>query len=913
MSDHQWAFHFADPLPGGLDAKNLLGGKGGSLAEMTRAGLNVPQGFTITTEACAYFYKNGEAWPEGMESQVRGLLARLETETGRRFGLGAQPLFVSVRSGAAVSMPGMMDTLLNCGVHMGLAAELGHSPRFWHVFQQSIASFAKIVANLPESVFEGIVEPGGDPRMQTEEMLRRFEANAGKPFPETPWEALRACIDAVFRSWSSERAQAYRKRNNISGLLGTAVNVQVMFPSEVSGIVFTQDPNAPEADRMIIESAYGLGEAVVSGDVTPDRFVVARGSLQLLETHPGSKTNSVSAMGDEAVIDAGAVTLDETRLRELSELSMRVEKYFGAPMDIEWGFASGKFALLQSRTIRGLDIARDAGKAREEEKLRLRTLAGNRRRVWVTHNLGETLRAPTPLTWDIVRSFMSGSGGFGLMYRDFGYEPSGEVEKTGFLELILGRIYADPERVSQLFWAGLPVGYDIAAILRNKNELDRPPTKFEPERADETFLMRLPGALRVMWRVSRSMRKIRPGIEKHFEENILPDYLAWVRAERGRSLAELSTDDLLKELTLRRKRVLDDFGKESLKPPFFAGVALGALEASLTRLMGPGEGARLASLLTAGLDHDTTYEQDLLLGEVAAGRDSMETFLERYGHRATTEMELAEPRWREDASFLDRMIVQAQRGSTRPLEEIHHENAERSARALRELPDRLAEFGGSSLYEGIAECVQECRRLLPYREAGKHYLMMGYELIRSVLVELGRRWDLGHSLFFLQLDELPRWERESQELRVLIDRREIRWKSAQRLDLPDVVDSDDLENLGLPPEMDSAVELVGDPVSSGVATGDVRIIFNPREAGDPGDDYVLVCPSTDPGWTPLFVRARALVVERGGILSHGAIVARDFGIPAIVCPRATSLLREGERIRVDGNRGTITRMEETHE
>jgi len=184
--------------------------------------------------------------------------------------------------------------------------------------------------------------------------------------------------------------------------------------------------------------------------------------------------------------------------------------------------------------------------------------------------------------------------------------------------------------------------------------------------------------------------------------------------------------------------------------------------------------------------------------------------------------------------------------------------------------------------------------------------MMGYEVIRLALVELARRWDLGSDLFFLRAAELPKFEADRDRHLERIAERKIRWQSARRLDHPDVIDTKDLKDLGLPRTFEAADELTGDAVASGVSTGPARIVFDPTQAGDLGTDYILVCPSTDPGWTALFVNARGLIVERGGALSHGAIVARDFGIPAVVCPDATKRIPEGAVIRVDGNHGRIT-------
>jgi pyruvate,water dikinase len=227
-----------------------------------------------------------------------------------------------------------------------------------------------------------------------------------------------------------------------------------------------------------------------------------------------------------------------------------------------------------------------------------------------------------------------------------------------------------------------------------------------------------------------------------------------------------------------------------------------------------------------------------------------------------------------------------------------------------ELPAVLARWGGASFREQVEAAVRETHRLLAYRESGKHYLMMGYELIRLAILALADRWDIGRDVFFLRLDELARFERDRETLLAEVAARRVRWQALQRLDMPDVIDSHDLPRLGLPREYEAAAELRGEAVSAGITTGSARIVFDPREKRDLGSDAIIVCPSTDPAWTSLFVNARGLIVEKGGVLSHGAIVARDFGIPAVVCSGATDRIREGSRLRLDGNRGVIHLLDE---
>ena len=242
--------------------KDILGGKGASLALLTRARLPVPPGFTISTACCGLFLDVGGKWPEGLADEVRDALARLEEVTGKKFGDDVNPLLVSVRSGAEVSMPGMMDTILNCG--------------------------------------------------QTDEGSAK-----------ATWESLVECIEAVFNSWNSPRAIAYRGDRNIRDLPGTAVVVQAMFPSQVSGVVFTTNPNDMAADEIVVESSYGLGEAVVSGKVDPDNFTLDRETLDIKRRVIGRKNRIMKAVGDTSEPDAGAASLSDEQIRRIAAVDQR--------------------------------------------------------------------------------------------------------------------------------------------------------------------------------------------------------------------------------------------------------------------------------------------------------------------------------------------------------------------------------------------------------------------------------------------------------------------------------------------------------------------------------------------------------------------------------------------------------------
>ena len=833
----KWVYRFGNgEAEAGIGERGVVGGKGASLCEMSRAGLPVPPGLVLPTACCRHVLAHQGAWPDGLEEQLRDAVAWLEKTTGKAFDASDHGLLLAVRSGAAESMPGMMDTLLDVGRH---------------------------------SAAEGRAGTG-------------------------PWDALREAIDAVFRSWNSDRAVAYRRERRLPDTPGTAVTVQAMFPSAVSGVLFTRDPAGAGEEYMVVEAHTGLGDAVVSGAVTPHRARVSR--------HPPFEARWVRAESDH-----DASPLSGGQLARLAALALEVEQRFGAPMDIEWGWADGAFALLQCRPIRGLDVALDVEVGRAAEVARLRTAAGDRRTVWVVHNLAETLPHPTPMTWDIVRRFMSGSGGFGLLYRDLGYRPSRRVLEEGFLDLICGTPYADPERQAELFWGQFPLTYEPTALRQDPSLLQGLPLHLDVGRAGPWFLCKLPFfVLRLCVGAWRSRRWQRRAVSV-FEAS-LPSFLSYVESARRLDLSRFSVPELVAELDDRRQRVLDDFGRHCLKPGFFAALALKSLEQRLELVLGPGEGRSLAGLLAGGHQDGLAKAQARWFRRLAAGETTIELFFRDFGHRAIGEMELARPRWREDASYVEGFIKPFGQAAPGTLGAGNPEAKGEREEAEAALADRLARAGASSFEQEIRELVRTTRRLLPYRETGRHYLMMGYELLRLVLLELGRRTRMGEGVFFLHLDELSRLEHDSSGPHTVAEERRVRWLSAQRLELASVVDSVDLERLGLPLPAATGALLTGTPLAPGVARGTARVLTDPRGAAPPAVGSILVCPSTDPAWAPVLFHVAGLVTERGGALSHGAIVARELGIPAVAVPGAIAAIADGERIRVDGSRGLLERI-----
>ncbi|NLW44346.1 MAG: pyruvate, phosphate dikinase [Syntrophomonadaceae bacterium] len=355
---------------GGL-SKELLGGKGANLAEMTRIGLPVPPGFTISTEACNEYYRSGNQLPAGLMDEVRAALKKIEEKTGKKFGDRDNPLLVSVRSGAAISMPGMMDTILNLGLNdeavEGLAKLTGDKRFARDCYRRFIQMFSNVVLDVEHGMFDGVMERYKKrlnleydyeiPEDSLLEIINEFKEivtrAAGREFPQDVQEQLEMAIIAVFKSWNTPRAIVYRKANKISDDLGTAVNVQSMAFGNMgadsgTGVAFTRNPSTGERELYGEFLVNAQGEDVVAGIRTPfpisklkeelpdiyDQFVrtcqtleqhyrdmqdveftVEKGKLYMLQTRTGKRTARAAVKIAYDMVNEGLISKKEALLR----------------------------------------------------------------------------------------------------------------------------------------------------------------------------------------------------------------------------------------------------------------------------------------------------------------------------------------------------------------------------------------------------------------------------------------------------------------------------------------------------------------------------------------------------------------------------------------------------------------------
>lgn len=351
----QWIYGFgADKTEGNAKMKELLGGKGANLAEMASLGLPVPPGFTVTTEVCTHYYKNGKQYPVELKDQVAKALASLEGQMGHKFGDKANPLLLSVRSGARVSMPGMMDTVLNLGLNdetvEGLAKKSGNERFAYDSYRRFIQMYGDVVLEVPHHEFEDILEQhkrdqgvSQDTELTAETLkavVKDYKAlvqkELGKPFPMDVQEQLWGAISAVFASWLTPRAVTYRNIHSIPESWGTAVNVQCMVFGNMgddcaTGVAFTRDPSTGENYFYGEYLVNAQGEDVVAGIRTPQSLTVK-----------GKEKEQSALPAMEEVMPSV--------FQQLCDVRVILEKHYRDMQDIEFTVQSGKLYMLQTRS-----------------------------------------------------------------------------------------------------------------------------------------------------------------------------------------------------------------------------------------------------------------------------------------------------------------------------------------------------------------------------------------------------------------------------------------------------------------------------------------------------------------------------------------------------------------------------------
>jgi len=718
-----------------------------------------------------------------------------------------------------------------------------------------------------------------------------------------------ALIDAVQKCWASvkgDRITSYLHEHDIPAeQVAMAVVVQELVHADCAGVLFTCHPRTGATDEMLIEGSWGLGEALVSGDVQPDVIRVGYDTCEVREYQVSDKQQQLlpGGAGMEPVPEPlrKKACLNFDQIQRLWKIGHRAVTHFEGPQDMEWAFCDNQLYVLQARPITTLEDVQAYHRVLANTKAQLEKASQQGQGPWVCHNLSETLPHPTELTWSVVSQFMSGAGGFGQMHRDVGFEPSDLANEQGFLERIAGQVYMDCSRLPEMFCQDYPFVYDVDLLRTNPDAAQQPPTV-----AKGTF-SQLAAAGKLGIKVTKKLHALASDLDAQFDGPFVAEVQAWCQAQDDINKVDLDNGALFELWESQHRKVMDEFGKMAFLPSMVEALATAELRAFLDEHVWDEDPDELVHCLSVSSKADLTLLANVELAEVADGTRSLDSWLADHGHRGPGEFDLASPRWFERPNELEQMAEQLKGNET--IGALHAKRFDQARACI----ERLKQVIEPCLHRALDDHVEWLQRYCRFRENGKYYLIKAYAVLRKTALEMGRRLHVNEAVFFLRPHEISSALRTGFVPEDRIIQRRQTHEAETRVRLGFVIEAADIATLGASPQMSNDSQWQGFAISCGVNSGPARIVYSPESAIDLGKDYILVCPSTDPSWTPLFVNAAGLILERGGSLSHGAIVARELGLPAVVLAGATDLFEEGEGLTLDGGSGRITRQGQDHD
>lgn len=879
-----------------IDASMLaqVGGKAANLGELIHAGLPVPPGFCITTVAYAHVTK--EAGLEPILDQLANIQASDSTQLANCADEARSKLL-------AVTIP---DEIVEAMTQA----------------YQAFASSAPIPVAVRSSA--------------TAEDLP-FASFAGQQDTYLNIVGAEAVLDAVKRCWASlwtERAVNYRQHLGIDHRsVHLAVVVQQMVDVAVAGILFTANPLTGRRKQAVIDANPGLGEAVVSGAVNPDHFVVNTITGEVLERHLGDKRVLIQAIAGggtqriERSDQSKEACLSDAQIRALAKLGAQVEAHYGAPQDTEWAIdGAGCLWLTQARPITTLyPMPEDV------------SAIDSMLRVYFSANVAQGVYRPfTPMGIQTFRLFGSSLATF------FGYPPRSILEGPRLILEAGGRLFID---------ITLPLRNAVGRrlllfVMHHMETLSAPILR---QLITDPRLSLLPSS---RWTLIRTLLRIlvKARIPLYVLQAVLRPNAARARIARLekqlRQIGESSASLFALERIARVEQL-----PFNMVPHIMASIAsaFGAGLLCLTlagKLLGNAATADERQVLLRGLPYNPTTEMDLALWQVAqrlrndapsvqalqnesseqlaqeyrrsvlppAMQEGLFQFLHTYGHRAVAEIDLGLPRWSEDPAHILGVLanyLQLTNPALAPDVQFKR-SAQEADTMVFELTRRATRRGW---FRGLLVrfLLKRGRALAGLREMPKYFLVLLMARIRELLWPVGEqlaqneRLETAEDIFFLTLAD-ARSALSGTDYRTIVKERHVDYEQElHRRHVPRVLLSDGSEpEVGMQQTVSVDGTLQGTPASVGSVTGKARVILEPTGAHlEPGE--ILVAPSTDPGWTPLFLTAGGLVMEMGGAMSHGAVVAREYGIPAVVgVAGATEHIRTGQMITVDGSSGTVT-------
>ncbi|MFF5482087.1 rifamycin-inactivating phosphotransferase [Streptomyces sp. NPDC012935] len=719
-----------------------------------------------------------------------------------------------------------------------------------------------------------------------------------------------AILEHVSRCWASlftERAVTYRQRNGIDHrTVHMAVVVQRMAFPHAAGILFTADPVTGNRKVATVDAGFGLGEALVSGLVNPDVFKVRDG--EVVAKAIAAKQRAVQALPaggtQEVAIDAWRQelpALTDAQVVRLVQLGRRIEAHFGRPQDVEWCLVDDDFEIVQSRPITTLFPIPETG---DQEN-----------HVYVSVGHGQMMTDPMkPLglsMWQLTAMVPMHEAG-GRLFVDVTRRLASPASRAGLLD-VLGK--GDP-----LIRDALETVLDRDGFVPSVPDADpgRPPAggapapiETDPDPAIVTALIER--SQETIAALERDIRtKSGPALFdfllEAFEEHkrVFGDPLNLQAIMAGMEATWWLNDKLWE--WLGEKNAADTL---TLSAPGNITSEMGLALLDVADVIRPH--SEVVALLQ-GVEDDGFLDELAKLPGGAESRDAIEAYLARYGMRCVGEIDITRPRWRERPTTLVPVILDHVRNFQPGAAERRFEQGRQKAQKkeqdvlsrLRALPD------GERKADEVKRMIDRVRSFIGYREYPKYGIISRYFVYKQALLEEAERLvEAGvlpeqEDVFYLTFQELHDVVRSNRADVRLIQQRKDAFRSYQALTPPRVLTSDGEAVTGAYRRADvPAGALVGLPVSAGTVEGRARVVLDMADADLEAGD-ILVTPFTDPSWSPLFVGSAGLVTEVGGLMTHGAVIAREYGLPAVVgVEQATRLIRDGQRIRVHGTDGYV--------
>ncbi|NOR62494.1 MAG: phosphoenolpyruvate synthase [Rhodobacteraceae bacterium] len=851
----------------------LVGGKGANLGEMAGAGFPVPPGFCVTTHAY-------HAFTEPFSAQIYTPLE------------GLDPVDLnSVRAAGAAVRALMAEHDLPGAVTKAIVAS-------WKDAGQSHAYAVRSSAtaeDLPSASFAG----------QQDTYLNVIgEAE------------ILAQVKNCFISLFTDRAILYRIQNGFPHhLVALSAVVQRMVMPDVSGILFTADPISENRNICSIDASFGLGEALVSGLVSADLYRVDKRSNDVLTRQIAEKKLAILPLKDGGTktvdlpkSERTRAALNDAQVKALSTIGCKIEAHYGLPQDIEWALEGDDIFITQSRPITSLYPLAKA----PDDALH----------VYLSLSHLQVMTDPMPeLSISIWKYFSP-----------IGQDENGEYR---YLQNIGGRMYGEispllrNRRFGKVFIGMMSVADQLAQAA--VAELATRPALYEK---GERFK-----ALRFVWALLPTLRHVplnlffkRPEGAAEAANQITTDYVAEVEA----SIAAAHSPEAKLGAALEALRgVLPAAGK--FIPRMAAGLASQRI---LRKLAGPSNAERLNDFergmvgnvvtdmnLAIGDLADEARKSEVVLSALKEGEQSAQArldaaavqgpefiaawqvFLQTYGTRGLSEIDASRPRWREDPTSLLQMIIGMTAQETSGTHRVHYEAlTHASEAAAAEIPKHVG-----WLKRGLVKrLIRVARHLGPLREHHKFMMVQVLFEVKKVLQNIGENLAetgvlaAAEDIWFLNMCEIKQALKDGHPLDSKVAARRDEFALNAKRTPPRVVTSEgEIPRPNLEVEGAPNGALIGSPVSAGIYEGIANVVTDPAtETLTPGE--ILVAPFTDPGWTPLFVNAGALVTEVGGLMTHGSVVAREYGIPAVVgVPEATQTIKTGDRLRVNGEVGYV--------